>query len=426
MKNVRSLAQLVRKSAKQTAVSSLEARNDALEAVARGLESDRAVIEEANKHDMDKAAGDSEVSNAMRGRLGFNGGKFEGSVAGVRDLKRLADPLGHVQIHRELSEGLVLKRKTVPLGVLGIIFEARPDAAVQIASLAVKSGNGVILKCGREAVETCTAIVSTLQRALAKTSIPPDAIALLTSREETHAMLGCSSEIDLIIPRGSNQFVQFVQQNTTIPVLGHADGICHIYIDENADLAKAHDICMDSKTQYPSACNSVETILVHENVEARFVAEFLEKCRLSGVAVNGCEKIAGKYGVEPVSNWAVEYCDKEVSIKIVPSVDSAVDHIIEYGSKHTDCIVTEDLATAEAFQSVVPSAGVFHNCSTRFADGFRYGFGAEVGVSTSNMPPRGPVGLEGITTHKYYVSSSSCHVVAPFASGELAFTHKDL
>eukprot|EP01059_Diplonema_ambulator_P006453 TRINITY_DN16152_c0_g5_i1.p1 TRINITY_DN16152_c0_g5~~TRINITY_DN16152_c0_g5_i1.p1 ORF type:complete len:449 (+),score=141.35 TRINITY_DN16152_c0_g5_i1:54-1349(+) len=427
MKNVKELAQLVRRSAKKTAVSSLKERNDALEAMAVGLESNRKRIEEANKTDLELVKDDAEITNAVRARLGFHGGKFAGAVSGVRDLKRLGDPIGAVEIHRELADGLILKRKKVPLGVLGIIFEARPDAAVQIASLAVKSGNGVILKCGREAVNTCSAIVETLHSSLSSTVVPPSTIELLTSREETREMLTCSSEIDLIIPRGSNQFVQYVQKNTTIPVLGHADGICHIYIDAEADLNKALPICIDSKTQYPSACNSVETILIHKSLSGSFLPTLLKELEAHGVKVNGCEKVReGFPGLGVVSEWAVEYCDKEVSIKIVENQEEAMDHIVKYGSKHTDCIVTENRTNAEVFQSLIPSAGVFHNCSTRFADGFRYGFGAEVGVSTSNMPPRGPVGLEGITTHKYYLSSASVHTVGPFASGEMSFTHKDL
>ena len=421
MSTVREIARLVRSSSRTVAGLSLAQRNEALRHVAEGLSRNKNRITEANKEDISRSSSDTDVSKAMLSRLTFQDGKIDQSVAGVKDLMRLADPIGATQIHRELSPGLELKRVSVPLGVLGIIFEARPDAAVQIAALSIKSGNGTILKCGREAVLTCTEIVQTIKGSLQETDCPADSISLLTTREQTTEMMKCNKDIDLIIPRGSNEFVQFVQKNTTIPVLGHADGICHVYIDKSADLSSALSIAIDSKTQYPSACNSMETLIVHADVAEEFLPKFESHCQAKGVKLNGCSatrRIISSAG--EVESFAVEFCDLECNVIIVNNINEAIDHIEQFGSKHTDCIVTEDETTAQFFQSQVSSAGVFHNCSTRFADGFRYGFGAEVGVSTSSLPPRGPVGLDGITTYKYVVSGKN-HIV-----DGATFTHKDL
>ena len=429
--DVAKAAQSAARSGRVSAALSHTERNRALSNMAESLLARRSAIEEANAADV-AAAKDAGLARAMVGRLGFADAKFDAAVAGVRDLQRLPDPIGEVQVHRQLADGLVLKRVAVPLGVLGIIFEARPDAAVQIASLAVKSGNGVLLKCGREAVRTCTEIVGAMREGLEATQVPEESVVLLSSREQTAEMLTCSDHIDLIIPRGSNEFVQHVQRSTTIPVLGHADGICHVYVDASADLTKALKIAIDSKTQYPSACNSMETLLVHEAVAPAFLPAFFAAAAEKNVRVNGCERTkaaaaaAAAAPVGDVATWAHEYCDLECSVRVVASGEEAVGHIVTYGSKHTDCVVAEDAAAAAAFQSQVPSAGVFHNCSTRFADGFRYGLGAEVGVSTSTMPPRGPVGLDGIVTYKYLLRSDDEHVVSDFASGAKSFSHKDI
>eukprot|EP01060_Flectonema_neradi_P006603 TRINITY_DN1446_c4_g1_i1.p1 TRINITY_DN1446_c4_g1~~TRINITY_DN1446_c4_g1_i1.p1 ORF type:complete len:428 (+),score=89.92 TRINITY_DN1446_c4_g1_i1:52-1335(+) len=426
MTSVREIARLVRNSSKTVAGLSLSQRNEALRHVADGLSKNKNGISEANKADIERSSTDHEVSKAMLSRLMFQDKKIDQAVAGVTDLIRLDDPIGASQIHRELSPGLELRRVSVPLGVLGIIFEARPDAAVQIAALSIKSGNGTILKCGKEAVLTCTEIVQTIKQSLGSSDCPSESIALLTTREQTGEMMKCNKDIDLIIPRGSNEFVQFVQKNTTIPVLGHADGICHVYVDREADLSKALSIAIDSKTQYPSACNSMETLIVHSDIAATFLPQFEAQCQASNVKINGCpatRQIIASAG--EVDSFATEFCDLECNVVIVNDVKDAVSHIDMFGSKHTDCIVSENTTTAQYFQSQVASAGVFHNCSTRFADGFRYGFGAEVGVSTSSLPPRGPVGLDGITTYKYVISGNG-HIVSDFASGKSSFTHKDI
>eukprot|EP00802_Teleaulax_amphioxeia_P013018 Tamp_13065.p1 GENE.Tamp_13065~~Tamp_13065.p1 ORF type:complete len:456 (-),score=121.12 Tamp_13065:386-1579(-) len=396
--------------------------------MAAALENAKADIEKANAGDCEKAAKpEAKVAAPLQARLKFGGAKLRDTITGVRDLKKLADPIGLVQLHKELASGLTMKRVTVPLGVLGIIFEARPDAAVQIASLGVKSGNGVLLKCGREAVGSCQAIVGAMKDGLSTSKVSPDVIALLTTREETAEMLKMKEYIDLIIPRGSNEFVQYVMNNTDIAVLGHADGICHTYVDKKADLTMAVEIASDAKIQYPSACNALETLLVHKDVANEFFPKYAEKCKADGVEVRGCPTTVKALGCNAVENWATEYSDKIVSCKVVNDVEEAMQHINQYGSRHTDVIVTEDAQLAAHFQSQVDAAGVYWNCSSRFADGFRYGFGAEVGISTSMMPPRGPVGLEGLVTYRYFISGKG-HVVKDFAGDSPAkkFTHKDL
>jgi glutamate-5-semialdehyde dehydrogenase len=348
----------------------------------------------------------------------------------VRDVARLADPVGQVQLHRELDTGLVLKRITCPLGVLGVIFESRPDALVQIASLAIKSGNGVILKGGREAVRSCEALTQAIHQGLRSVDLDPAVVRLLTTREETVALLGLDQEVDLIIPRGSNAFVRFVQENTRIPVLGHADGICHLYVDRAADVAQAVAIALDAKTNYPSACNAIETLLVHEAIAPKFLPAMVPVFQSAGVELRGDDRTQALVGaaIEPATeaDWATEYSDLILAIRVVDSLEAAIAHINTYGSRHTEAIATQDDAAAATFISQVDAAGVFHNCSTRFADGFRYGFGAEVGISTQKMPPRGPVGLEGLVTYKYQLVGNG-HIVNTY-SGEHArpFTHRDL
>jgi glutamate-5-semialdehyde dehydrogenase len=315
-----------------------------------------------------------------------------------------------------------------PLGVLGIIFEARPDAVMQISSLAIKSGNGVLLKGGQEALNTCQALVKAIQAGLAQTPIDPAVVALLTSREETMELLKLDRYVDLIIPRGSNSFVQFVQDNTRIPVLGHAEGICHLYIDRAADLAKTIPIAVDSKTQYPAACNAIETLLVHQAVAPTFLPEVTQALLAKGVTLRGDAATQVIVDVEAATaeDWATEYSDLTLSIRVVESLEEAIAHINTYGSGHTEAIVTEDAEAAQAFLDGVDAAGVFQNCSTRFADGFRYGLGAEVGISTQQMPPRGPVGLEGLVTYKYQLQGDG-HIVETYAGKDArVFTHREL
>jgi len=420
------IAQSTRQAARQLAVLSTEVKNLAIEAIAQAIDAATPEILAANAADC-KAAEVDGIPRPLYNRLKLDETKLKAAIDGVRDVGKLSDPIGTVQIHRELDEGLILKRVSCPVGVLGIIFEARPDALIQITTLALKSANGVILKGGKEAIRSCEVLVKVIHQALSTTAIDPATVQLLTTREETIALLQLDEYIDLIIPRGSNSFVRFVQENTRIPVLGHADGICHLYVDPAADLQKAVDITVDAKTQYPAVCNAIETLLVHSAIAPTFlplVAAALQKRHVELRGDEPSRKIVDMLAATE-ADWSTEYGDLILSIKVVDSLEEAINHINTYGSRHTDAIVTEDQAVADTFLAQVDSANVFHNCSTRFADGFRYGFGAEVGISTQKMPPRGPVGLEGLVTYKYNVTGNG-HIAATYV-GENAkpFTHRD-
>ncbi|MBD2691266.1 glutamate-5-semialdehyde dehydrogenase [Anabaena catenula] len=422
------IAHKTRQAASKLGVLSTEDKNQAIEAIALALESAREEILAANVADC-QAATTAGIAKPLYKRLQLDEHKLRDAIAGVRDVGKLDDPVGKVQIHREIDTGLILKRITCPLGVLGIIFEARPEAAIQIVSLAIKSGNGVILKGGKEALRSCEAIVKAIKQGLSHTAVNPDAVQLLTTREEILELLHLDKYVDLIIPRGSNSFVRFVQENTRIPVLGHADGICHLYVDKMVDIAKAINITVDAKTQYPSGCNAIETLLVHSSIASEFLPQVAAALQAENVELRGDERtleILKNIGVATETDWKTEYSDLILSIKIVDSLEAAITHISEYGSRHTEAIITEDLKAAETFQALVNAAGVYHNCSTRFADGFRYGFGAEVGISTQQMPPRGPVGLEGLITYKYQMSGDG-HIVSSYTGANAkSFTHRDL
>jgi glutamate-5-semialdehyde dehydrogenase len=426
------IAQNTRLAAQHLASLPTEAKNAAIELIAKSLESHADAIVAANTIDCDAAQ--AEIAPALYARLKLDATKLKGAILGVRDVGKLADPVGQIQIHRTLDTGLVLQRVSCPVGVLGVIFEARPDAVIQIASLAIKSGNGVILKGGKEAIESCTVLVEAIKAGLARSEVSPDVIQLLTTRSETSELLKLDRYVDLIIPRGSNEFVKYVQDNTRIPVLGHADGICHLYIDSTADFERAIAIAIDSKTQYPAACNAIETLLIHESIAEQFLPLAVERLQSHGVEIRLSQlghEILGHHGdltidLAIATDWATEYSDLILAIQIVPDLDAAITHINTYGSRHTDCIVTEDPHAAKIFLDRIDAANVFHNCSTRFSDGFRYGFGAEVGISTQKMPPRGPVGLEGLVTYKYQLQGTG-QIVATYAGDNpKPFTHRDL
>jgi glutamate-5-semialdehyde dehydrogenase len=430
--DLKRLAQTTREAARQLAILTTDARNQALEAIAQALETAAPDILAANAEDC-RVAEVEGLSRPLYGRLKLTESKLQGVITGVRDLVRLPDPVGEVQTHRELDTDLVMKRITCPLGVLGVIFESRPDALVQIATLAIKSGNGVILKGGREAVRSCEALTRAIHTALEQVGIDPSVVRLLTTREETLALLDLEDDVDLIIPRGSNVFVRFVQQNTNIPVLGHADGICHLYVDEAADVQKAIALTVDAKISYPSACNTIETLLMHEAIAPTLLPQLAEALQTHAVELRGdapTQALLAQQGLTiqqaTEEDWKTEYSDLVLSIKQVASLAEAIAHINTYGSRHTDAIVTENDQTALDFMNRVDAAGVFHNCSTRFADGFRYGFGAEVGISTQKMPPRGPVGLEGLVTYKYWVAGDGAISATYTGPNARSFTHRDL
>ena len=397
----------------------------ALQAMADALTERAATILAANREDLERSAAEG-LAPALMARLKLDDTKLAAAIDGVRKVASLSDPLGCRQLHRELDQGLVLERVSVPLGVVGVIFEARPDAVMQIASLAIRSGNGALLKGGSEARCTNEAVMDALQAGLAASPVSADALALLTTRQESLALLRLDGLVDLIIPRGSNELVRFIQDNTRIPVLGHADGVCHLYVDAAADIDQAVRVSVDSKSQYPAACNAIETLLVHRAIAQPFLAAALPAFAAAGVQLRGdAESMAlGVAEAATEEDWSTEYLDLILAVKLVDGLEEAIDHIRSYGSRHTEVILTEDAQAADRFLAAVDSAGVYHNCSSRFADGFRYGFGAEVGISTQTLPPRGPVGLEGLVTYRYRLRGEG-HVAADYASGSRVFTHID-
>lgn len=385
-------------------------KNKALLAVAEGLENNKSKIFEANKKDLELA---SDLPLPVYNRLKLDENKMRDMIQGIIDIYELDDPVGKTLMQRSLDTGLILSKISCPIGVLGIIFEARPDVISQISALAIKSANAVILKGGKESVNTNKAIMEVILSALEKIEgFPENAITQVFSREDVAEMLKQDKYIDLIIPRGGNNLVRFVKENTNIPVLGHSDGICHIFVDESADFEKAKNIIIDSKTQYPSACNSVETLLIHKDFWGK--EELLEALRGAGIQI-----------IFTPESWHKEYSDKILAVKAVSSLDEAIEHINEFSSGHTESIITEDRENAKTFMENVDSAGVYHNASTRFADGFRYGFGAEVGISTNKTHARGPVGLEGLTIYKYTLQGNG-DIVRDYVEGKKHFNHKDL
>ena len=391
-------------------------KNQALENIAQMLEEHKSEIFEANAQDLEEAktlVETGEISQSAYNRLKLDENKMRDMIQGVKDIANLDDPIGKVLLKRQLDEDLILKKISCPIGVLGIIFEARPDVISQISSLAIKSSNAVILKGGKESKNTNKKILAVINSALEKTNgFPQNVIQQVFSREDVAQMLKCDQYINLIIPRGGNNLVKYIKSNTSIPVLGHASGICHIFVDKSADINMASKIVVDAKTQYPSACNAVETLLIHKDFPKK--DELLASLQLNEIKL-----------VPNPESWETEYGETTLSVKTVNSLEEAIEHINTYGSGHTDSIITNDLTNAEKFMNNVDSAGVYFNASTRFADGFRYGFGAEVGISTNKTHARGPVGLEGLTIYKYKLYGNG-QIVDDYAKGKKSFHHKDL
>lgn len=424
--DIREQAKFVKLASPKMAGSSEEQRNNALQAVVKALEERKEEIYAANKADLEQAEKDN-VAVPIIKRLKFDEIKLRDVIAGINDLISLEDPLFKRQMNRQLDEGLTLVRETCPIGVIGVIFEARPDALIQISSLCIKSGNCVILKGGSETMNSNRVLFNIIYDAVIESGMPKNCMLQLEARSEISELLTCNEYVDLLIPRGSNAFVQYIMNNTKIPVMGHADGICHIYVDKNADIEKAIPIIIDAKTQYVSACNAVETLLIHKDILDEFVPKLYCVLKENNVELRGSEKIVSIVGCNKSSEEddKTEYLDLIVSAKEVDSVEEAIEHINYFGSHHTDCIITENRDTAEQFMRYVDSAGVYQNCSTRFADGYRYGFGAEVGISTSKIHARGPVGLEGLVSYKYKLYGSG-NIVDDYAKGEKKFHFKDL
>ena len=408
------------------AAAPVEARNKALANIAAALEANREAIFEANKKDMDYAA-ENGVSESIAKRLKYNEAKLADSISGMQQLISLPDPLNKTTLARQLSEGLTLYRVTCPIGVIGVIFEARPDALVQISGLCIKSGNCAVLKGGKETMNTNKVLFDLIYEAAVSAGLPEGCLLQAQSHSEIDELLDCHESVDLLIPRGSNAFVRYIMDNTKIPVMGHSDGICHIYVDESADFEEACSIIVDAKTQYAAACNAVETILVNRKIAAEFLPELEKSLKEAGVKIRGTKEVCGIIEAQEIADddFRNEYLNFTLAIKPVGSLDEAINHINYYGSHHTDAILSKDEANIERFMQLVDSAGVYANCSTRFADGFRYGFGAEVGISTGKIHARGPVGLEGLVTYKYRIFGGG-HIVADFAAGKKEFDFKDL
>jgi glutamate-5-semialdehyde dehydrogenase len=417
----------LRKSAKRLASSTGRERNQLLQMIGEGLRRDWETIKVANERDMLQAK-ESGQREALVKRLVFNDEKLHASLLGLEQVASLPDPIGSIRQRRKLDEGLLLEQITVPIGVIGMIFEARPDALIQIVSLCLKSGNGIILKGGKEAFQTNTALVESIRKSCKSSRLGSDWLLLLESHSDVDTMLGMEGDIDLLIPRGSNAFVRYVMDNTSIPVLGHADGICHLYIDAKADITKAVEIAYDAKTQYPAACNAIETLLVHAQIAPDVLPLLAERFREAGVVMHGDEQASHFMDCIPYQegDWKKEYLALEINIHVVDSLSEAIDHIETYGSHHSDAIVSEDDDSVRTFFTGVDSADVFANCSTRFADGFRFGLGSEVGISTAKIHARGPVGLEGLMTTKYLVRGSGQVVASYTKDGGRSFSHQDL
>lgn len=409
--NFEDIAKQAKNASLEMAELTTEIKNQALLNIADAIEKNKEKIFEANKTDLEQAK--DSVSLSVFNRLKLDENKMRDMIQGIRDVVKLEEPIGKTLLTRQLDEGLNLYKVSCPIGVIGIIFEARPDVIAQISSLAIKSSNAVILKGGKESINTNKTILGIINSVLDNIKeFPKHALSQVFTHEDVAEMLKCDTYIDLIIPRGGNKLVKFIKENTKIPVLGHADGICHIYVDEGADFEIAKKVIIDAKTQYPSACNTVETLLINEKFNKK--DELLKELKNADITL-----------VSNPDTWAFEHGDKTLACKTVKDLDEAINHINTYGSGHTDCIITNNNANAQKFMQKVDSAGVYQNVSTRFADGFRYGFGAEVGISTNKTHARGPVGLEGLTIYKYKLIGNG-HIVKDYVDGVRHFNHKDL
>jgi glutamate-5-semialdehyde dehydrogenase len=425
--DIQQVAATAKDAAIQLAAVPAEIKNRALAQIAGALESGGDAIVAANEADLQRAE-QEKLAPPLLKRLHFGQNKIKETVDGLKSLIALEDPVGRTLSALELDQGLELYKVSCPIGVVGVIFESRPDALVQISSLCLKSGNGVLLKGGSEAANTNRILADIIRRATAKAGIPEGWLGLLETRGDVADMLGLDESIDLMIPRGSNAFVKHIMDNTHIPVMGHADGICHVYVDKAADFDMGVKICVDSKTQYVAVCNAAETLLVHEAVAPAYLPLLKKSLDEKDVEIRGCEVTRKIIDVNAASelDWHTEYLDLVLSVKVVPDMASALAHINGYGSGHTDVIVTGDKGRAVQFMNLANTADAFWNCSSRFADGFRFGLGAEVGISTNKTHARGPMGLEGLVIYQWRMIGDG-HVVADYSGPNAKnFTHRKL
>jgi len=432
MSGVASKAMAARKASFRLANITTKAKNAALLKIASAISKNKGALLEANAKDVQAAERllkAKKLSKAFVQRLKLSDHKLRNVIEMVRSVARLENPVGRTLYAMELDHGLELYKVSCPIGVVGAIFEARPDVLPQISALCLKSGNAVVLKGGREAKYSNEAFFKLVRDVSERAGVPRGWIQLIEARREVRELLGLDEYLDLLLPRGSKQFVRYIQENTSIPVLGHAEGVCHVYVDERADLEQALEVCYDAKVQYPAVCNAVETLLVHRAIASRFLPGIAERYNEAGVEIRGCERtrrILRDIKRATERDWRTEYLDLTISIKIVDGIEEAIEHINTYGSKHTDAIITRDEKAALRFLRGVDSSSVMLNASTRFSDGYRYGLGAEVGISTSKVHARGPVGLEGLTTSKFYLLGGG-HVVATYLGPDARpFTHRPL
>lgn len=428
--NIQEMTRQMKLASPQLAAASREQRDRALALIREALMEQRGAIFAANRRDMDRAD-EEEVSPALKSRMKFDEAKLRDVCAGIGQLIDLPDPVGRTLLKRSLDEGLTLEKVSCPLGVIGIIFEARPDALVQISSLCIKSGNCAVLKGGRETAETNRVLFETIHSAAVLAGLDPHCLFQAQEHSEIEELLACQGSVDLLIPRGSNRFVQYIMEHTRIPVMGHAEGVCHIYVDDCAQADRKLDLITDAKAQYPAACNAVEMLLVRRSIAREFLPLLAGRMKREGIRLRATQEAAAFLGggaQEPFlteEEFHKEYSDLVLGVRLVEDTADAAQQINRYGSHHTDCILTEDDEAAEYFMRMVDSAGVYRNCSTRFADGFRYGFGAEVGISTGKLHARGPVGLEGLVTYKYLLRGKG-QIVGDYASGKRQFHFADL
>jgi len=428
-KTVSEISSIAKVASLQLAHLSSDIKNMALKNIAIAIETGCSSILQANAKDLEFAKKEN-IPGPLIARLRLNENKVMGMAKGIRSVISLQDPVDQGQMAMEMDQDLTLYRVTCPIGVIGAIFESRPDAVPQISSLCLKSGNAVILKGGREAHYSNKMIVSLITDAIDKIDgVPEGSVQMIITRSEVVDMLKEEKNINLIVPRGSNDFVKYIQENTRIPVLGHSEGICHGYIDSKADQTMAISVVLDSKLQYPAACNAMETLLVHEDVAQGILIPLVKQFCLKNVELVGCaitRKIIPDMEPAEEVDWDTEYTDLKLSIRVVSNLSEAIKFINAHGSGHTDTIITEDAPRAERFLNEIDSSSVLWNASTRFADGFRFGLGAEIGISTNKTHARGPVGLDGLVIYKYKLIGKG-QTVAEY-SGENAreFKHKQL
>ncbi|ATW89103.1 glutamate-5-semialdehyde dehydrogenase [Halohasta litchfieldiae] len=407
-------------------------RNAGLEAIADAIEAQSDEILEANATDVDEAEAmleAGEYTQALVDRLALSESKIESIAEMVRSVAGQDDPLGETLEARRLDDGLELYKRSVPIGVIGTVFESRPDALVQIAALSLKSGNAAILKGGSEASRSNRVLYEIIEEATS--DLPTGWAQLIEARADVNALLEMDDSVDLLMPRGSSEFVKYIQDNTSIPVLGHTEGVCHVYVDDEADLSMAAEVAHDAKVQYPAACNAAETLLIHEAVAEEFVPEIADRYEETGVEMRGDDRVREivdtdvEMDAATEADWSTEYGDLIISLKVVDSLVEAVDHINEYGSKHTDSIISQDADNARVFMQGIDSASVFHNASTRFSDGYRFGLGAEVGISTGKIHARGPVGLGGLTTYQYFLEGDGQIVASYSGQNAREYVHEE-